>query len=171
MAAIPGFMTTKEPFNTVYQISHGLSSMSTEAAVYNWADTGMGGSSDPRITPDPRYIFSQQLADPNGEGGGPNPWDTNGRINLTLDASVARSTSYSVVCSTRLSNMMAARLGEGLCFVLNVTRSMGYLGWIQFLTNGMIIFGIVRLILGLVRYYSFFGQAQAVDNKTAATEE
>lgn len=160
LVAIPVMMTTKEPFNTVRQISQGLNSMGTQAAVYNWSNTGMSGV-NPNITPDPRFIFSQNLASPGSGNTAPSPWDRNGQIPLTLNTSAASSSTFSVVCNTKLSNMMAARLGEGLCFVLNVTRSMGYLGWVQFFANSAIIFGMVRLILGSIRYYSFFPSSSA----------
>ena len=170
LVAIPAMMTTKEPFNSVYQIDQGLRLMQTQAAVYAWDKTGMSGVDANDVKPDPRFIFTSNLANPD-QASFSSPWDANGTIPLTLNTSAASSSSYSKLCNTSLSNMMAARLGEGLCFVLNVTRSMGYLGWVQFGANAAILFSIVRLFLGAIRYYSFFGTAQANGSKSAAEDK
>jgi hypothetical protein len=170
LVAIPAMMTTKEPFNSVYQIGQGLISMQTQAAVYAWNNTGMSGVNANNVNPDPRFIFASNLANP-GQASSSSPWDGNGTIPLTLNTSAASSSSYSKLCNTSLSNMMAARLGEGLCFVLNVTRSMGYLGWVQFGANAAILFSIVRLFLGAIRYYSFFGQPKTGATKSAAEDK
>lgn len=169
LVAIPAMMTTKEPFNSVYQVGQGLRSMQTQAAVYAWNNTGMSGVNS-NVTADPRFIFASNLASP-GEASSSSPWDANGTIPLVANGAAASSLTYSKLCNTSLSNMMAARLGEGLCFVLNVTRSMGYLGWVQFGANAAILFSIVRLFLGAIRYYSFFGQPQTGGTKSAAEDK
>jgi hypothetical protein len=153
MVAIPGMMSSREPITSVNQIGQGLRSMQTQAAAYDWEDTGMSGV-NANVTPDPRFIFAQSLSLPGPVQVG--PWDIGGRINF---GGTPSQSAFSKVCNTNLSNMMASRLAEGLCFALNITKSIGYLGWIQFLTNGLILFAIVRLCLGAIRYYSFFPTA------------
>lgn len=138
LQAIPTLLSSKEPFNTIGQISDGVQKMQTEVATVQWGSSGMVGMNDP-VTQSPNQILKPLIF------GQSDPWGT-GRINLGLHAS---SPALSVYCSTKLSSLLSARLSEGMCFALNLMMGIGYLPWIQMLVNIMCIWGIVRECLSI----------------------
>jgi hypothetical protein len=151
--AIPTMFSSKEPFSSIGQIQSGFNQLTTQVASRSWNNTGFPGVSN-QVNPIPDHIFN-----PLAPG---NPWSAGGSINLNNTTGI---TNFSKYCSTQLSTMLASRLSEGLCFVLNITKSIGYLGWVSFVFNVALIFATIRLVLSTLNYYGNFIQSQVPTNE------
>lgn len=157
-AAIPTMFANKEPFHTIDGIENSFRGMQTQVASYAWDDTGFDGVTGDAETIDPRPDRIFNLLSP---GVSQDPWSAGGTISFNQ---AINPNFFSILCTTRLSDILPARLSQGICFALNVTRSIGYLGWVQFLFNGFCIYGSIRGFLTLINLYGMFASPSGVAN-------
>jgi hypothetical protein len=155
VVAVPTMFAAKEPFASIGQVVVGINSASTQIAFYDWSSSGIAGINQ---EVDPNTPLHSLL--PASSGGGPqDAWSGVGEP-FDLNPSISGGwNGYSRYCSTQLSDILSARLSQGLCYALTINRQVGILPWVQFLINMLCIFGIVRSILQTLRFYGAFPAA------------
>ncbi len=149
-AAIPTLFAGKEPFHTIDSIQTGFRGMQTQVATFEWHDTGFNGVKGDAETVDPR---PDKILNYLSAGVPEDPWAIGGTISFKKGVN---PDFFSKICSTQLTDILSGRLSEGLCAVLNVTRRIGYLGWVQFMLNVVCIFAIIKNFLSIINFYGKF---------------
>lgn len=155
---IPTVFATYEPFRSAGVLDTTYRSMQTRVATYSWYSSGMYGlSSD--VTPQPASILRAF--------GDNDPWADGAQLipsTSSRSAALAEAeadSTYSVYCSTRLSSALSSNLAKGVCFALNMARSIGYLPWVQLLINLACCVGIVKSYASVIQLLANQGAQQA----------
>lgn len=115
-AAIPTAFGGKEPFGTLNEVQDTNGQMKELVDSYDWDNTGLPGTDD--------TINLDQFLTPTGP-----------LIDGQFDFGSNPGPEYSYECDVAMAELVGPFLAQGVCFILNILRSLGIMPWLQLVVN------------------------------------